>query len=324
MHQIGILGAAGIAPQAIIEPARRRNDVIVAAVASRRPGAAGDYARKYKLATAHDSYESLLADPEIGIIYNALPPSQHARWSIAALEAGKHVLCEKPFAMNAGEAEAMVAAAERCNRHLIEAFHDRHHPVFRTLLALRDSGALGQIKTVKAEFAVAIPFDPKSIRHDPAAGGGALMDLGCYPVHWVRALLGEEPEMVVAASGTRTALGVDESITATLRFPGGAFADVSCNMGKGTPFRALLTVHCENGVVEVENPVLPHRGHAIRERLGRGFMHYTVAGGTSYDYQLAALLDVIAGRAAALTGGADAIGNMRVIDAIYTKAGFER
>src|SRR5690606_33944036 len=158
----------------------------------------------------------------------------------------------------------------------------------------------GHIKTVKAEFAVTIPFDPKSIRHDPAAGGGALMDLGCYPVHWVRSLLGEEPDFVVAASGTRTPLGVDESITATLRFPSGILADVSCGMAKGTPFRALLSVQGEHGTVEVENPALPHRGHSIRERLAGGFRHHTLAGGTSYDFQLAALIDVIDGRAAPL------------------------
>lgn len=324
MVRIGILGAAGIAPQAIIEPARRREDVTVQAVASRRPGVAGDYARKHKIPIAHDGYEALLADPEVDVVYNALPPSEHARWSIAALEAGKHVLCEKPFAMNAGEAEAMVATARRSGRHLLEAFHDRHHPVFLHLLALRDSSALGAIKSIKAEFAVTIPFDPGSIRHDPAVGGGALMDLGCYPVHWVRTFLREEPDMVVAASGTRNPLGVDESITATLRFPSGVLADVSCGMAKGTPYKALLTVHCANGRVEIENPVLPHRGHSIRERLQGGFRQHTVAGETTYDYQLQMLLGVLAGTVRPLTGGADAVGNMAAIDAIYAKAGFER
>lgn len=324
MLRIGIFGAAGIAPQAVIEPARRRNDVMIHAVASRRPGVAADYAKKHKIPNAYDGYEALLSDPAIDVVYNALPPSEHARWSIAALEAGKHVLCEKPFAMNGAEAAQMVAAAERTGRHLLEAFHDRHHPAFLHLLKLSQGGKLGQIKTVKAEFAATIPFDPKSIRHDPEAGGGALMDLGCYPVHWVRGILGEEPDLVVAASGTRNPLGVDESIVATLRFPSGILADVSCGMGKGTPFKALLTVLCEYGSVEIENPVLPHRGHSIRERLNGGFRHHTVAGGTTYDYQLQALLDVVTGRAQPLTGGADAVGNMMVIDAIYAKAGFER
>ena len=324
MRRIGILGAAGIAPQAIIEPARRRKDVAVHAVASRRPGVTVEYARKHRIPVSHEGYEALLADPDIDIVYNALPPSEHARWSIAALEAGKDVLCEKPFAMNAAEARTMVAAAERTGKHLIEAFHDRYHPAFLHLLRLRDGGVLGKLKSIKAEFSVSIPFDPRSIRHDPAAGGGALMDLGCYPVHRVRTLAGEEPDIVVAASGARNPLGVDESITATLRFPSGVFADVSCGMAKGTPFRALLAIHCDNGTVEVENPVLAHRGHSIRERLNGGFLHHTVAGGTTYDYQLQALLDVVDGRAQPITGGADAVGNMATIDAIYAKAGFAR
>lgn len=324
MLKIGILGAAAIAPQAMLEPARRRSDVVLQAVASRRPGAAAEYAKKHRLADAYEGYPALLADAKIDIVYNALPPSEHAKWSIAALEAGKHVLCEKPFAMNASEAAQMVTAAQRSGRVLMEAFHYRYHPAFLHLLALKQAGRLGRIKTVKAELSVAIPFDPKSIRHDPATGGGALMDQGCYPIHWVRALLGEEPDLVVAASGTRNPLGVDESIVATLRFPSGILADVSCGMAKGTPFKALLAVQCEYGLVELENPLLPHRGHSIRERLDGGFRHHTVAGGTSYDYQLQALLDAVEDRAEPLTGGADAVANMAVIDAIYAKAGFER
>ncbi|HEY0918235.1 Gfo/Idh/MocA family protein [Devosia sp.] len=323
MLRIGILGAASIAPQALIEPARRRDDVTVQAVASRRPGMAAEYAKRHRIAEAHDGYEALLADPQIDVVYVALPPAEHARWAIAALEAGKHVLCERPFATSAAEAAAMVAAAQAGGLLLVEALHDRHHPVFGYLLERKQAGELGRIKTVKAEFAMAIPFDPKSIRHDPAAGGGALLELGCHPVHWVRAVLGEEPDLVVAASGTRTPLGVDESITATLRFPSGILADVSCGMGKATPFRAQLTVQCEHGSVEIDNPVLPHRGHSIRERLGGGFRHHTVGGGTSYDFQLQALVDALAGRVAPLTGGADAVANMRVIDAIYEKAGFK-
>jgi predicted dehydrogenase len=322
MYRIGILGAAGIAPAAMIEPARRRTDVVVQAVASRRPGIAAEYAKKHRIEVAHESYQALLADSQVEAVYNCLPPSEHARWSIAALEAGKHVLCEKPFAMNAAEAQHMADAATRTGFHLVEAMHDRYHPAFLHLLALRDSGALGGIKSLKAEFSVTIPFDPRNIRHDPATGGGALMDLGCYPVHWARTLAGEEPDIVVAASGTKTQLGVDESIIATLRFPSGMFADITCNMARNTPFRAMITLTCGNGTVELENPVLPHRGHSIRERLSGGYRQHTVAGGTTYDYQLQAFCHVLDGKADPLTGGADAVGNMAAIDAIYEKAGF--
>jgi predicted dehydrogenase len=323
MHKIGILGAAGIAPLAIIEPARRRKDVAIAAVSSRRPGAAARFARDQKIEQAYDGYEAMLADPSIGLVYNALPPSQHAEWTIKALEAGKHVLCEKPFAMNGREARAMVAAGKAAGRVLMEAFHDRYHPAFLHVLALKESGALGEIKRISADFSVEIPFHPSNIRHDPAAGGGALMDLGCYPVHWVRSLMKQEPE-VVAASAVKQQLGVDESITATLRFPSGTFVDLSTSMAKGRPFHAVLLVEGTRGTVEVDNIVLPHNGHAIRERIDGGYELKTVAGGTTYDFQLQAFIAAAESGTPPLTGGDDAIGNMDTIDAIYAKAGMPR
>jgi predicted dehydrogenase len=321
MHRIGILGAAGIAPQAIIEPARRRDDTEIYAVSSKRPGAAQAYAEKHLIPNAFDSYDSMLADPEIDIVYNALPPSDHAEWSIKALEAGKHVLCEKPFALNVTQAKAMVEASQRTGLRLVEAFHDRYHPVFIHLLERVLSGQLGTIKRITAEFSVEIPFGPDSLRHSPALGGGALMDLGCYPVHWVRSLTGEEFE-VVAASGTSNPLGVDERITATLRFPSGIFVDFSTAMSKGLPFKALLAIDAQNGTIEVENPVLAHKGHSIRERINGGFDVFTLAGGSTYDYQLEAMIKAVETGQPALTEGHDPIGNMAAIGAIYEKAGF--
>jgi predicted dehydrogenase len=321
MYKLGILGAAGIAPQAVIEPVRRREDIEVYAVAARREGAARAYAEKHLIPHAYDGYEALLSDPAVEIVYNALPPSDHAKWSIAALEAGKHVLCEKPFAMNAREAAEMAAAAERTGLHLMEAFHDRYHPAFLYVLDLKQSGRLGRIKALRAEFMAEIPNDPKSLRHVPELGGGALMDLGCYPVHWIRSLMGEEPE-VLAASAIRNPLGVDENLQATLRFPSGVFVDFATSMAKGTPFSALLSIEGENGKVELENPVLAHKGHSIREWIDGGFCVHTVAGGSTFDYQLAALIQAIESGTPALTGGQDAVNNMAVIDALYEKAGF--
>jgi len=231
------------------------------------------------------------------------------------------VLCEKPFAMNAREAREMVAAAKTAGLKLLEAFHDRYHPVFLYLLELKSSGKLGRIKSIRADFSAEIPFSKTAIRHVPELGGGAMMDLGCYPVHWVRSFIGSEPD-VVAASGKRNPLGVDESIAATLRFANGVFVDLSTSMAKGLPYNALMTVEAESGSVEVENMVGPHEGHSIRERLNGGFRVHTVAGGTTYDYQLAALLKAVDTGEDAVTGGTDAINNMKVIEAIYKKAGF--
>ncbi len=323
MHKIGILGAAGIAPRSIIQPANRRKDTVIHAVASRRPGAAAAYAEKHGIAKAYDSYEAMLADPDIDIIYNALPPAGHKQWSIAALKAGKHVLCEKPIAMDANEAAEMVAAAEQTGRILMEAFHDRYHPAFLHLLALKTAGRLGRLKSVRAEFHVDIPFDPKSIRHDPSQGGGAMMDLGCYPVHWVRSIMGAEPE-ILSASGTLNPLGVDQSMHVEMRFPDGTAATVNADIAS-PPFRGLLRLEGENGIVELDNPCLPHKGHSIREWLdGEPYREHTLGAGTTYDYQLAAMIEAVETGKAPLTGGADAVGNMAAVDRIYQASGMHK
>ncbi|MEF2070058.1 Gfo/Idh/MocA family protein [Consotaella aegiceratis] len=322
MITIGILGAAGIAPRSIIQPARRNPETRVHAVASLRAEAGRAYAREHDIPLVYASYDELIADPAIDIIYNCLPPVAHAEWTIKALEAGKHVLCEKPIAMTAEEATRMVAAADRAGRVLMEAFHDRYHPAFLHLLDLKTSGRLGAIRSARAEFLVDVPYDPENIRYDPAQGGGAMMDLGCYPLHWLRSFLGSEPT-VLSATADRTELGIDRCIAADLGFAGGVNASFLADLAR-PPYRGLLRIEAENGVVELDNPCLPHKGHSIREWLDGSFREHTVAGGTTYDYQLAALVDAVGNGTVLPTGGADAIGNMRAIDAIYAAAGFSR
>ncbi len=319
MFRIGILGAAGIAPRSIIEPVRRRDDIVVHAVASRRADAARNYADRHGIALAYDSYEKLLSDPGIDLVYNALPPAGHAEWSIAALKAGKHVLCEKPIAMNVAQARAMYATARESGRILMEAFHDRYHPVFQHLMALKKDGLLEGVRHVKAEFYVNIPFDEKSIRHDPTQGGGCMMDLGCYPLHWLRSFFASEPE-ILSASAKKTPLGVDESMTAELRF-GSVAATLIADIAR-PPFEARLRVDTETGFIEIDNPVLPHKGHAIRHDLNGALKEFTLAGGTTYDYQLAAFLDAVKTGREPITGSEDSINNMIALERIYHAAGF--
>lgn len=319
MIRIGVLGAAGIAPAALIQPARRRDDVQVTAVASRRPEAAKQFAREHELETAYGSYGELLGDDSLDVIYNALPPSEHARWTIAALAHGKHVLCEKPAAMNAQQARAMVVAANAAGLRLMEAFHYYYHPLTAHVVDLVRSQRLGEIQEIHGTFSVRIPFDPASIRHDPATGGGALMDLGCYPVHWLRTMTGEEPT-VLQASATSNALGVDESIEATMRFPSGATGRISASMAV-EGFEASLVVKGTAGSVEVDNFLHPQYGHSVRLTAGGVTSTATVDGRATYDYQLDAFVTAIARGEDAPTSGADIVGNMAVIDAIYEAAG---
>ncbi|MFD1715462.1 Gfo/Idh/MocA family protein [Amnibacterium flavum] len=320
--RIGILGAAGIAPAAIIRPVRRRSgDAVIAAVASRRAAAAAEYAATHGIESSYGSYAELLADPTIDLVYNALPPSEHAEWTIAALEAGKDVLCEKPSAMNATQSAAMVEAAERTGRRLIEAFHDRYHPLSARIGEYLTDGSIGTIQHIEARFTAEIPFDPASIRHEPTVGGGALMDLGCYPVHWIRAFMGEEPR-VVSARAEKNALGADQSIEAQLEFPSGATATIVTSMDG--PLEATLSLTGSTGTATIDSLVFPSSGHSVTQTVDGVDRQFTVAGLTTYDHQLDAVLRALETGEKLPTEGADIVANMALIDAIYEAAGFDR
>jgi predicted dehydrogenase len=323
MIRIGILGAAKIAPLAIIEPARRRTDCRVVAVAARDAGRAAAYAAEHDIQHVADSYEALIARSDIDLIYNALPPNRHADLSIAALKAGKAVLCEKPFAMNADEAVAMHRAAEETGRPLVEAFHYRFHPAFLHALGHVRSGHVGKILSMEADFSVAIPYRPGELRHTLETGGGALMDLGCYCIHMVRTMAGTEPS-VASAECHCDRPGVDISTHARLVFPGDATASVMTSMSETVKRRMQLHVEGTKGSLTFDNPIHPNRGHKIiLQQHGQPDRTETVPGEVTYDHQLAHMVDVLAGRAEPLTGGMDAVANMRVIDAIYRSAGLK-
>ena len=323
MLSVGILGAAGIAPAAIIHPARRRDDVTIAAIAASDGDRAARYAAEHQIPVSYGGYQVLLEDPSIDLVYNALPPSAHAEFSIAALEAGKDVLCEKPMAMNAAEAADMVAAASRAGRRLMEAFHDRYHPLTITLLEILASGRLGPVRTMEAAFCAGNPFFPGSIRHEPDLGGGALMDLGCYPVHWLRSMAGEEPT-VVAATAQPGQRGADLSLEAELEFPAGGRGRLRCSMASGVPLTQTLRIEAAGGTLEVDGMVFPHRGHTIREVSGGIARTSTVAGQETYDHQLGAVVGALRSGEQLPTEGADPVANMAAIDAIYARAGVAR
>ena len=215
--RIGILGAARIAPGAAVKPARNVSDADVVAVAARDRSRADAFASKHGIGRVHDSYAALVADPDIDAIYNPLPNGLHAEWTIAALEAGKHVLCEKPFTANAQEAEAVAAVATRTGLVVMEAFHYRYHPLAQRMRAIVDSGELGPIRRV--ETALCFPLPKFSdIRYQYALAGGATMDVGTYTVHMARLLGCEEPEVVSAHAKLRTP-DIDRAMRAESRVP---------------------------------------------------------------------------------------------------------
>lgn len=224
--RIGILGAANIA-RAFTSGVAPSRLVTVAGVASRDAGKAKSFAEECGIARSFGSYEALLADPEIDAVYNPLPNSLHAQWSIRAVEAGKHVLCEKPLATSAAEARAMFAAARQHERHLVEAYPYRAQAQTLKLRELLAAGTIGRIGLIRASFGFVLPA-ATNIRLEPALGGGALFDAGSYAVSLAILAAGERPERV-SASARWSASGVDLSVAATLEFPGGALGQIACS-----------------------------------------------------------------------------------------------
>ena len=214
--RIGILGAARVAPLVLINPARDNAEVVVGAVAAREVSRARAFAAKHGIARVHDSYEALIADPDLDAVYNPLPNGLHGRWTRAALAAGKHVLCEKPFTANAAEAREIAELAAKSDRVVMEGFHYCYHPLILRAEQIVASGELGKLERVEAAFCVLLPRF-SDIRYDYSLAGGATMDVGCYAAHVVRTLGGSTPEVVSAQAKLRDAQ-VDRAMTAELRF----------------------------------------------------------------------------------------------------------
>jgi glycerol kinase len=240
MIRIGILGAARIAPRGIVTPANALLGAEVVAIGARDLERARNFAAQHSIPLALGSYAELVARDDIDLIYVALPPSAHLEWCVKALANGKHVLVEKPFASNAQHAAEMVAAARASGRHLIEAFHYRFHPLFESALTSLRAGAIGKIRHIEAVFNANLPDTPGELRYIEALGGGALMDLGCYCMHWIRTVAGDEPT-IVSARARCGAPGVDLETEAELAFTSGPTATLKCSMQPedGVLFRRL-------------------------------------------------------------------------------------
>lgn len=310
--RIGVLGAARIVSLALLDPARERSDVCVTHVAARDPGREADFAAKHGLEAA-GGYQALLDRDDLDLIYIAIPPSGHCEWSIRALEAGKAVLCEKPFARSGSEAEQMVAAAQKSGRPLLEAFHYRFHPIVRRVEALLRDNAIGSVTSARASFCTTLPCAPGDFRWSAAQGGGAIMDLGCYPIHALRTLLGSEP--TVSSASARMEKEVDASASASLLFEGGIVAEMDCAMsGKE---RALnLEIIGSTGRLALSNFILPHTGATLTVETAGCTIAEPASTTSTYSAQLDHIVEVLLGNEDPRTGGMDAVANMRVIDAI--------
>ena len=317
--QIGVLGAARIAPPALIKPAKTNNDVVVAAVAARDVSRARAFAAKHDIARVHDSYDALLADPDIDAIYNPLPNGLHGKWTRAALTAGKHVLCEKPFTANAAEAREIAELAAQSDRVVMEAIHYRYHPMTLRIEEIIASGELGKLQRVEAALCFPLPKS-SDIRYNYALAGGATMDAGCYAVHMVRTFGGSTPEVVSAQPKLREPQ-IDRAMTAEVRFAEGHTGRIRCSMWSSRLLEISAHVIGDKGELRALNPVLPQMFNRLSVRSAAGKRVERFPRRASYAYQLDAFTAAVLHGEPVKTTPEDAIENMTVIDAIYRAAG---
>lgn len=316
--RIGILGAAAIAPLCVIDPAEVLGHEIVA-VAARDEAKARAYAEEYGIAKVLATYDDVIHDPDVDLIYNPLPNSVHAEWNIKALNAGKHVLAEKPFTSNVAEALAVIEAARISTGVLVEAYHYFHHPLMQRTMSLLNEGRIGEILHVEVHM-VSVPPADGDLRWDADLAGGALMDMGCYGIHMMQRLasLCGGPPVPETASLSMDPRGVDAASTAFLRYPNGTTAAVWSEFrGHGDVLQ--FTIYGSSGRIIAPNFVLPHDDDRLILETAEGTWTERLGTRTSYTYQLETL-------AAHLYDGGeypltldDTVATMEVIDWVFAK-----
>jgi predicted dehydrogenase len=318
--RFGVLGAARITPRALFAPVRAVDRVEVVAIAARDPARAARVAGRHGIARVHSDYAAVLADLSVDAVYIPLPNGLHTQWTLAAIAAGKHVLCEKPLTSNAEQArEVERAAAAAPGMVVMEAFHYRYHPLMARALQLIGDGAIGEVTRVETELSFPLPRF-SDIRYSYDLAGGALMDAGCYAVHCLRTLGPSEPTVVSAEAKLHSST-VDRAMTAEVRFDTGATGRVRCSMWSRRLIGVSAHVRGTGGSLSIFNFVLPQAYHRLTVRSGGKTLRERVQGEPTYTCQLRAFAAAVRDGAPVLTPPADSVANMSVIDAIYRAAG---
>jgi predicted dehydrogenase len=311
---LGIISTADI-NRKVIPGAHASKKVDLVAVASRNQRRAEEYAKEWKIERAYGSYEALLADPGIDAVYISLPNTLHVEWSIRSVEAGKHVLCEKPLTRNPDDAKAAFDAADRAKRILMEAFMYRHNPQTKRLQELIEEGAVGEVRLIRSAFSYSL-YDTSNIRLRTEVEGGALMDVGCYCVSGSRLAAGSEPEEVYGAAWFGPS-GTDWVFAGAMRFPDAVLATFDC--GTALPNRDELEVIGSEGSLFLDDPWHVMKP-VIELRREDGNEKIRVKREDSYRLELENLSDAIAGEAKPLLGRADAMGQARALAALHESA----
>jgi predicted dehydrogenase len=319
----GVLGAANIAVRKVIPAMQRGERTRVVAIASRDIGKARAAAKELGIDRAYGSYDELLADPAVDVVYNPLPNHLHVHWTIRAAEAGKHVLCEKPLALSADEARQLLAVRDRTGVRIGEAFMVRNHPQWIAVRDMIREGRIGELRLIAGHFAY-YRRDPKDVRSNPDWGGGGLMDVGCYPITMSRWLFGEEPDAVIGLIDRDPELRVDRIASGLMRFPSGQ-ATFSCAMQLVHYQR--MQIHGTTGRIEVQIPFNAPNDRPCRiffddgRELGDASakpIDFPVV--DQYTLQSDRFSDAVRGIGDVPVPVEDAIANMAVIDALFRSA----
>ena len=311
----GILGAARIT-RSLIPAFRETPGQELIAVASRSQERGRVFAAEWRIPRHYDSYEGLLTDPEIDAVYVPLPNHLHARWTIEAANAGKHVLCEKPLALTVAEVDAIAEAARRNKVHVAEGFMYRHHPQTLAVKALVDAGAIGRLLLIRGSFSFMLNR-PGDVRFTPEMGGGCLRDVGCYPVSFARYLVGAEPIELVGRA-VWGATGIDESFAGLLRFASGDMALVDASFVQ--VFRTDLEIVGDLGRIHLVRPFKPLAKEVIVVQRGDDTEEHTVEAGPLYANQVEDFARVVGGLMAPRVTLQDSRGNVAALYALLESA----
>lgn len=320
--RVGVLGAARISDAAIVLPARATGARLVC-VAARDPQRAQEFAAASGVERVLATYQDVIDDPEVEVVYNPLPNGLHGPWNLRAVEAGKHVLTEKPYASNADEARRVRDAAAASGVLVIEAFHYRYHPVMNRLLEIAASGEIGEVSYLEARMLMPPPGedDPRWVG---ALAGGSLMDVGCYAVHGIRdfaGLLGGEPEVVRARGGHLAQHpGADAWLSGDLEFPSGVPAHLETSMTHGCWGFSFRVVGAA-GEAYAPAFVLPQNDDRVVVTVGTQQREEHLGTRSTYTYQLEAMAALVRDGVPMITDSDDAVQNMATIDALYAAAG---
>ncbi len=311
----GLLSTAKI-NRALIKPLNASKRTRLLAVASRSISSAEAYAREWNIPRAHGSYEALLADPEIDVIYNSLPNHLHAEWTIKALRAGKHVLCEKPFALTLAEVDAMSQAAHETGKVLAEAFMYLHHAQTLKIKEIVDSGVLGKLQLIKGAFTFTLTREG-NYRWMEEMGGGSIWDVGCYPISFARMIVGAEPVEVFGWQLTGQG-GSDESFFGQMRFKDEVHMQFDC--GFKSPSRSFIEIVGTDATLNIPDPFKPGRKNEIYLNHNNEMQTIKIKGGELYSGEVEDICDAILNNRPPRISLTDSRGNTSVILALLQSA----